>query len=49
MSPSTTFFIPPPLGQRFTIHNSRFKIKPRSEAGVAFFFYFILIRKTYYH
>lgn len=25
------------------------RIKPRSEAGVAFFFYFILIRKTYYH
>ena len=34
---------------QFTIHNSKFKIKPRSEAGVAFFFYFILIRKTYYH
>jgi hypothetical protein len=46
MSPSTTFFIP---AIRAEIHNSQFKIKLRSEAGVAFFFYFILIRKTYYH
>lgn len=45
MSPSTTFF--PAI--RAEIQNSQFKIKPRSEAGVAFFFYFILIRKTYYH
>ena len=34
---------------QFKIQNSRFKIKLRSEAGVAYFFYFILIRKTYNH